>query len=477
MSCSALNKVGAICGLPLSHNRWCDYHAKRMIKYYKTYKSLETTIPPLDKIDNYDKDQLIKLNQRLIKIYHYRTTLRQQGYPDYQDEGHQSRIENILKMIEIVTAKVNSFTSDSNSHQDYEVFKARIAQATSSKKSKPKKEQRRSGAKILSNDERLFKLQPEINELCDTIATTHLSSLLILLTHYFVSKFGVIRGIKTMTVSLDCAIGIFMVLHVHEWDLKMPGGCKKVEIDGAINNADKVGKSYKCRYGSYLDMLIGIRETKNTECTIIFDNKYTLFFYAIYIVAKSYKIDLKALANQYHDSVFTSDFNCDDNPEDPVFFRQTTLNLYRNLMQTSHDRELIESRQKTIDEISQYYYDFPLLDIGFCMRVAWSNRILDWKMICVGNNEFILNSHLLESNGRLKLSNVKTLKEFYHVCTFSGKILHDFYVEITGTKKCNETLAYVAFIRLLLEGYNISMIAKKDDGSPFSFGIYKPNSK
>ena len=477
MSCSALNKVGGICGLPLSHIRWCDYHAKRMIKYYKTYKSLETTIPSLDKINDYDKEQLIKLNQKLIKIYHYRTTLRQQGYPDYQDEGHQTRIESVLKMIEVISTKVNSFTSNLNPLEDYEGFKTRIARATSTKKPKPKKEQRRSGAKILTDHESLSKLQPTINELCDMIAATHLSSLLLLLTKHFIVKFGVVRGIKLMTVSLDCAIGIFMVLHVHGWDLKMPEGCKRVQIDGVIDNSDKIGKSYKCTYGSYLDMLIGIQDSKNIDPTIIFDNKYSIFFYAIYIVAKSYKIDIKALADQHHDSVFTSDFNCDDNPEDPVFFRQTTLNLYKNLMQTSHDKELIETRQKTIDEMASSYYEFPLLDIGFCMRVAWSNRVLNWKMIHTGNNEYILNSHLLDYSGRLKLSNVKTIGEFYHVCTFSGKKLHDFYVEITGAKDCNEKLAYVAFIRLLLEGYNISMIAKKDDGSPFSFGIYRPNAK
>lgn len=471
--CTALNKVGSICGLPsCSNNKWCDYHSKRMIKYYKTYKSLESTIPSIDKIGGYDKENLIKLNQKLIKIYHYRTTLRQQGYPDYQDEGHQIRIDNILKMIETVSSKISSFKSNMVFDGDLSDFKTRIARATSTRRVKSKARQQRGGPKILTDVESFSRIEPMINELCNGLAEAHMASLLLLLSRYFIQKFGLLRGTRLLTISLDCASSIFMVLHVPDWDCKQTEACRKIDTSEAINNDDKIGKSYKCAHDHFWTMLSSALEAKTTDPTIIFDNKYSLFFYMIHIVIKSYKIDMKQLADQNTDLVFTTDFNCDDNPKDPVFFRQTTLLIYLKSTGKAANVRLATEKQKIIDEIASYYNEFPQLDIGFCMKLAWSSSIVNWKMTCVGKNQFILSSPLLESVGKVNLSNVKTLKEFYHICTFSPKILENMYISLYDTDKYNNSVIQAVFMRLMLEGNNLSMIIRKEKDSPFNVGIY-----
>lgn len=475
MSCCSLNKLGVVCGLPLSNDKWCDYHAKRMIKYYKTYKNLETTIPEFNKIDDYDREQLINLNQKLIKIYHYRTTLRQQGYPDYQDEGHQLRIENTLKMIEVVSNKLVNLKTDVVFNGDFGDVRTRLAQATSTKQQKQKKI-KKSGAKILSKRENLAKIEDITTEICERLVEEHMFSLFNLLSIYFIDKFGIEKGIKMMTVSLDCAVGIFMVLHTTNWEWKNNEQYRKVQVVSVVNNSDKVGKSYRCGYNSYMKMLEKSISITDKIPEMNFDSRYTLYFYIIHIVIKSYNIDIYKLADKYEDLVFSHDFDYDDNADQPVFYRQMLLDSYvagvRSVGKISNRvLRLINEKQKLIDNIGRFYKPFPQLDIGFCMKLVWSGNMVDWKLVCLPNNEFMFSSPLMADTGKINLSNVKTLKEFYHVCFVLGSRVHQIYMDMYNTETFDRTTMQLVFERLLIGSNNISMPIRKDPGSPFKFGI------
>lgn len=230
MHCKALNKNGDICGVQLDPGsvNWCTYHCKKMIKYYKTYKQLEKSINfdqlvSCQNFDHYTTDNLININLKLLKVYHYRTTLRQQGYPDYHDEGHDHRIKIILKLIEKLWTTIcdKSMTQDEQELDDDINTPSKLPRATSTRKLKKKIEKFSSSFQIRTDDMAIT------DKIVENVFIKYKSVLFNHVKEYFFNKFGEEKGLKLFMTSLTFALGI-AVITSHKYDrqshtLKEPG--------------------------------------------------------------------------------------------------------------------------------------------------------------------------------------------------------------------------------------------------------------
>lgn len=110
----SINESSASCGLQTTGGSWCDKHSKKFGGITKKYHELESTLK-LDPIDyphtnnylNWSIDDLKKEYALLWRIYCLRSKLYTKAFaPNFRDYGHEKRIVNIMKALQILNASM-----------------------------------------------------------------------------------------------------------------------------------------------------------------------------------------------------------------------------------------------------------------------------------------------------------------------------------------------------------------------------------
>lgn len=386
MYCKALN-----CGLELDSTslNWCSKHAKKMIKYYKTYKKLEAGLDLElieQKINDYVLEQLISLNLKLLKIYHYRTTLQQQGYPDYQDDGHVYRVNRILQLITNVWSKIQNkqiFDDDPDSEQE-EHQRQKASKATSSRKLRKKIQK--------------FKLGNLIDEYCAPIKPIIIAFmkkykqyLFDIVKEYFMNKFGA-KGLEMFMVALTQAVMIYTI-------------CADWSATGGVLMT-KVGD-----YTPGEDYHITLTRINNLLNSIRFDSIYA-FCYTFILLIDSFRI-----------------------PVDSIIYDPKVVDTLRNQYLSK-----LSLKYKKYDGFKDLYsirindklninvdttLELPKIDVGFCMKVAWNTEEKLITMHCLEKNKYVFYAGTTIRSTILDFENKFNITTFHHTFTPSYDFLVD----------------------------------------------------
>lgn len=414
--CVALDKIQSICGqvLDSGSSRWCTYHCKKLIKYYKTYKSIEATIECLDKdevLNSYSIEELLDTNAKLIKVYHYRTTLRQQGYPEYQDVGHQKRLEIIeskIKRINNIIININD-TIARDCDQSLSIPK-RLAVPTSTKQPKRKKRQQVHATLIPEDFNR--KIVPKI---CNHLTKKYLLFLIEVVCKYFTDKFGTEKGLRLFQTSIACAHGIYKLMYGSEQIVGNPKIAYRTIVPGSILDEVSLepGSSVRCDYQEFILKVKVACEVEYGPDDLTHDSKLKLFFYVIYIVIYSYQINPNDILSP-QTGVFEGIGIAYDDELIPIYKMQLVVNIEK-----SEDYLYRKSYQQQSEilknVIARGRANFPQLNLSFCMKMAWTFEATTWKLYHIAGGKCSFISPFICSD-IINLSKVKEIYDFYHFC-------------------------------------------------------------
>lgn len=412
MSCIALTKTGQLCTQPATNTSWCKPHATKLAKYYHNYKTAEQKMPWLDDdtLKQCDDQQWLDDNiYLLMKVYCYRTILRQSFYSLYNDPGHDKRIaiiEGKLKELQGYRARLQAAISQpATSSSDGQTDERRIAQPTSTKQLRPVKEiEPVKGAKLVTVEQEAEKIlsQQIFIDLSLEIAT----KIMDIITNYFTNKFGKYYGMTMRDVAFTCAF--ILNNTVYTGHILAEPGIRKYSYDYLSKVVPPMEmaayscsiKGWKKQYQRYID------------CGDI-----PSILYVAAIVIKSFRIDYEAslpidsYVRHYHISL-SNDWSIATLEKSLPFFDD------KNELKTvlGHLDTLYGAANKIL----------PQLDIAFCMKVVYEIPIVKWYCVHLKDWQFRFCSTTV-SSAIINLSNAKLAHEMCYFIAFDLERYHNFF--------------------------------------------------
>lgn len=463
-TCIALNKTRSPCGqvLDLGSDRWCTYHCKKLIKYYKTYKSIEATIECLDNdnvLNSYSIEKLIDTNTKLIKVYHYRSTLREQGYPEYQDAGHQKRLEIIESTIKKITNRMVKINDTIVKDCDESISRVKRSSVSTSTKQHKRKKGKQVHAQLLPEDYINDKL---VMKICNHLTKKYLLFLVDVIYKYFTDKFGTEKGSKLFGVSLACAHGIYKLMYRSEKILDNPKFTYRTIRPGSI--LDEVllepGSSAKCNYQEFIWKLRMTCELEYGPDDLTYDSKLKLFFYVIYIVIHSYQINMKeVMVNMIKDEVFEGIQTGYDSGRTPTYRMEVLANL-RDVEDVSLYKKALQQQLDILHNVlDRKRENYPQLNLAFCMKMAWSFEATEWKLYHIANNKCSFISPFGCSDV-VDLQTVKETYDFYHFCVVKRTRISEYCRKLYG-EEFTEDVEWLIATVLNIFSNNFAMIIRE----------------
>lgn len=434
MKCIGQKKTGEPCARSATAGQWCTEHIHKVRKYYETYKLVEQSIECLqtDMIDitTYTHVQLTTQITKLLKAYHYRTTLRKFVYPDYHDDGHTQRIAKIVELIGKLSQRVselerdtvdNLFTHEST-HLSSTQSQPRPAQATSQKGRQSRK---RTVAQV-QNPSRNSK---DLNNMFVFVHETEMSYiniLLLILDRYFADKFGA-DGPIIQNVALSCAYTVADTMVTQAKGATRLPELKLKAKQRLVNPSSELVLQTTTRCGVKVINFAGrLQHHLRNYCV---DKRGV--FYAIYTIVQSFRIDISTIHRQLRNegvippwliSIFQRDqksmieirtaFSLEVEQGVPDFFLK-----FPEALKIQH--HLIQLRQK------DSFKSVPQLDIGFCIAIGKLYKLNAFCCQAELNGQLIFYTPFLKSQP-IDLAAISGLEEFQHGIGFDRKLYYKY---------------------------------------------------
>lgn len=434
-------KDGSICQQQLDNGsvQWCTYHCKKLIKYYKTYKSLEASINCLNddkSLDSYSKDQLLDMNSKLIKVYHYRVVLRDQGYPEYQDQGHQQRIKLILEMIKKLSEQIIILNSESIEQMGETITTQQKKVVATSTKQQKQKKQKKQNAALSKFDQKTDDEVSFIHNLCDHLTGKYLIFLLDGVRKHFIELINDReKGINLMYTALACAFGISTMIIKSQQITKTPRGTRAIQFASDIKVKFKSGCSVKCSHSLFIDELNDAIKRGENYSNEEFRLKYTSFMYTLFIVIYSYRIDINKILLDIDNNIFSINSIEYDDENHPSSLRRKALTIINNKIKQCNPkvvRDINRVHLKIInDTMRRSNYKYPMLDISFCAKLSLINCVNEWKLYHIENNKCIFKS-VFDQSALVDLKDIKEQQDFYHFCSIKKSNILNYLTNTYG---------------------------------------------
>lgn len=449
MYCGALLKSRLVCGQPLADGStsWCGRHAKKMCKYYLTYKSIESQLH-LDHLDvsKLNLDQLLEIHKKLLKVYHYRTTLQTEGYPEYKDEGHVKRIEFILHVISTVSSKIIEIEAKNFEDVDFiEPSVNRSAVATSRKQKKTKVRKMNKGAKVFNDNELIQRRIDIIDQMSEIALNYYVISFYAFLDLNFAKRFGKDRGHRLLSISACCATSIYLRLYDADTEHEDPILIHRKETP-------KEEQSFECAYHDFKTFICNNKRKSNVS-------KYVKYLYILNIVLHSYRIDTNNCKfNGFIDSISTDQS-----------LRASVSNLFCAFIEKRYTEKddiyhkhnaqldvLIMREHIITDILPSTNNSLPQLDIGFCMRLAFSDQVTArWQFVHIGKDQYRFISPSCSSS-TINLADIQTIERNYNIVDIS----YENMLKVWTLYGCGDFIesrtVYHSLNRLLVDNWFIS---------------------
>lgn len=448
MSCTALNKIQSRCNQVLDQGslQWCTYHCKKLIKYYKTYKSIEATIECLDNdnvLDSYSMKELIDTNTKLIKVYHYRSTLREQGYPEYQDAGHQKRLEIIESTIKKITNRMVKINDTIVKDCDESISRVKRSSVSTSTKQHKRKKGKQVHAQLLPEDYINDKL---VMKICNHLTKKYLLFLMEVVCKYFTDKFGTEKGLKLFQTSLACAHGVYKLMYGSEETVGNSKIMYRTIVPGSILDevSLKPGSSARCNYQEFILKLRVVCELEYGADDLTHDSKLKLFFYVIYIVIHSYQIDPNDTLGQTT-NVFGGIGIDYDNELIPIYKMKLVANLEKEKDDYLYKKAYQKQREILYNVLARGRENYPQLNLGFCMKMAWTFEATEWKLYHIADGKCSFISPFICSD-IVDLQKVKEVYDFYHFCIVKRRNISEYCCKLYREEFTDEVEWMIATI-------------------------------
>lgn len=431
MSCIAQWKTGRRCEAVLTDGseRWCSYHAGKLRKYHQSYKRLEHRLHHLDNKDDnfsgYTKEQLEEVSRLLMKIYHYRTTLRGHVYPDYHDDGHTARIDWIVEKLKVINNLIMSdippLLADAKLEDDG--IPVRKARPTSVKQKKMGSTSTPQGSSTPNKAQMIVECSENIYNLMTVNAVNRLFGSIY---HYFVDKFGN-DGPMILYTSLTCANAIQKAVYkMSDYTHTIISKSKREGLYIPPDNA-----SFICSMSDYIKYQESLKYGGDRRITLL---------YAVLTVVHSFRIDL---GEHLKNSSFITNFSYND--KGAIDKLSNTLNNYTEI----RSDDFQERAKSRLWQITHWYKglerDMPQLDIGFCMVVAKVHNLTHWKLMHIGDGKYFFWSPYIRS-ATIDLINVRRIDEFF----FTPHINSDMYKKIICKEGKFDFILWDTIVHLML---------------------------
>lgn len=488
MYCIAQKKTGEPCTrLVNGTTQWCEQHVKKMLKYYNTYKSIESTIECLQddkfEINTCSQEQAINMLNKLLKAYHYRTTLRKFVYPDYRDEGHAYLIEKIVKLISQLSQHINHLESIKPTLRTFEDLdveqQPRPAQPTSHRKMKIQKNQIKHDIKPSKN----YTTVENMYVFAHTAEICYLEALFSIIDHYFIDKFGTEDGPVVRNVALHCAYSIAITAHERSKVARNKLAESKARIKNSHLPEDPnllpVYTTYIKRKVELFDFVKeSLHRVKNNRLA-----KKIILFYTAYIVIHSFRINIGSILKHLHETMVIPSWIVDIN-----YLDQRSILTLRTIYSEAPRDEVMLCFEKFPEALNTQVFlkdlkqrnvfrELPQLDIIFCITMGKIYKLNNF--ICKAEDNILTFYTPFVKSQSVDLALLSPFIEFQHEVkinkvTYSEyiKTLHptmtDFEINVGSfLSACNNTSIYC----LMVEPVDISVSEQEEEIQSFLTSI------
>lgn len=462
MSCTTILKSGQRCGQRCGNDDkepglWCAAHAKKMIKYYKKYKVLEETFKSVEngtiKLASLSYEELKSLMDRLIKVYHYRSVLRQQFYPDYQDEGHTQRLEVILTLIKDTSLEASRSNGSCVSLQIPLLeppSKSRPAQPTSVKQVRKAKEKHYTPQMMSHYDPQAY------DGIVMNMYRDYAASLYNIVSFYFTRRYGNELGLTMLKLSIAFASSIVRIRYTNKISDPYFGRITKVSIYQPATQEFSAGFCIPYNIDDLHESVLG-----NLKNGIQVPD---LSLYVLFIIINSYHININSLISSIRIESpgtilvpwlrgvsYTNDSHTRTREEEIKALVEMTKGLRDKRVFSQYAKKRL-AYWPTIQK--GFSRRMPQIDIDFCYGVATAFPVNGWKIVFLGDMKYVFHSPLLRSS-IVDLKNTRNLNEFYHNCITDATVLErELSVYADDKNNAGDIFDVVAFDRTYVSDFS-----------------------